>query len=80
MDESRGDAPTLTWTTFVAGHMAPSAVQTCVVDLSPLACFLLLAALLVVLVASSTVWVVVRSRGGRSRFRRMVGIGVSRIV
>ena len=76
-DGQAGDAPPLTWTALVAGHMAAPAIEACMVDLSTLACLLLLASLIVVLVAARAVCAIVCVRGGGSR---LVRIGVSRIV
>lgn len=77
LGRTAGDAPPLTWTALVAGHMAASAVETCVVDLSTLPRLLLLASLLVVLIAARALYAVVWMRGGGSR---LVRIGVGRIV
>ena len=73
----RLNAPSLTWATLVTSHMAPPAVQACMVDLSPLSLFLLLSTVVFVVVASSSVWGV-GTAGSRTRIRR--GVGVSRIV
>jgi hypothetical protein len=70
--------PALTWTTFVAGHMAPSAVQTRMVHFSPLACLFLLAPVVVVVVAAHALGAVVCT--GASISWRGARLGVGRIV
>ena len=63
-------------TALVASHMASSAIQASMVYFSPLSAFFLLAEVVVVVVAASALWAVVRTSariGGSAR------LGVARI-